>query len=127
MKKSKFLSFVLLIILTISLPTKIFATGYFLTYLGNVSWTTERVYLGNLAIELKSESDLIGYIAFQIGSKDNRKKINTRIVRMKKYLTSKYGINSSRIVFVVSEKPSPGKETFIILQPVSKNIPQSIF
>lgn len=127
MQTKKFLSIVLLIILTISFSNKTFATSYFLTYFGNVSWNEERAYLGNLAYELNNDSEMTGYIVFRIGKKDNRTKINARIERMKKYLFSNYKFTKKRIVFVISKTPSQRKETFVILQPLSKKTPQPIF
>jgi len=127
MKKYKFLSFVFLLILTISFPNKILATSYFDTYLGNIPWNEEKARLYNLAIELKHDTNTIGYIGFQIGTKENRKIINSRIARMKKYLFSKHGFNEKRIVFVISSYPSQGKETFIILQPLPKDFSPPTF
>jgi hypothetical protein len=121
MKKNKFLSFVFIVILTISTPNKIFATSYFDTYFGNIPWYEEKAHLYALAIELKREPDTIGYIAFRLGTSDNRKKINARINRIKKHLFSKYGFNAKRIVFAISDTPSQGKETMIILQPILKD------
>src|SRR5215204_2002455 len=109
MKKNKFLSFVFLLILTISFPNKIFANSYFDTYSGNIPWYEEKAHLANLAIALKRDKDMIGYVVFRIGTKDNRKKINLRIERIKKHLLLKYGFNSKRIVFVISDTPSQGR------------------
>lgn len=127
MKKKIFLPCALLMILTISFPNKMLANSYFDSYLGNISWNKEKAHLAALARELKFDSDLIGYIGFQIGSKEKRPKINVRIAQMKKFLVSTYGLNFNRIIFVISKYPSNGKETFIILQPLSKNIPQPTF
>ncbi|HVE56624.1 MAG TPA: hypothetical protein VNB22_07330 [Pyrinomonadaceae bacterium] len=46
---------------------------------------------------------------------------------MKKYLFSKHGFNEKRIVFIISSYPSPVKETFIILQPLSKDFSPPTF
>ena|SRR5215203_1563358 len=127
MKKNKFLSFVFLLILTISFPNKIFAISYFDEYFGNISWNEEKAHLYNLAIVLKREPNYIGYIGFRIGAKEDRKIINSRINRIKKHLFSKYGFNSKRIVFVISSYPSQVRETMIILQPLSKDISPPTF
>ena len=127
MRKCKFLPYLLLLFLIVSFPNKIFADRPFDTYFGNISWAEEKARLYNLAIELKHDPEEIGYITFRPGTKENKNKINFRIARMKKYLFSKFGFSRNRIVFIISDNPNQFKETFIILQPVSKNRPPPNF
>ena len=126
MKKSKFLSFVLLLILTIFFPNKLFALTPFDEYYGNISWNEEKNHLDRFAIYLKQEPQMIGCMVFIIGRKDTTKNFNFRINRAKKYLFSKHNIAENRIV-IYKGNPTENAETKIYLQPLPKDTPPPNF
>lgn len=118
------------LILTITLfcifgvSKNIYATEYFDTYYGSISWEEERLRLDSLATYLTVHSDSISYIAFFVGEKDKLKNVEIRMKRAKKYLVNKRKISESRIIIV-----NAGKDdiTRIILQPQKKNAPPMTF
>lgn len=125
MKSFKVSCLFLLIIVVLAFPklSVVTADKWFDSY-GNISWQEEQARLGNFAIFLERNPDMIGYIAFYIGDKDSSKKVKQRIKRGKKFLLSKFKVEESRIAIINAGKK---EETEIILQPVSKNVPPPKF
>ena len=127
MKNVRVFCFFLLLFFTFSLPQQDVESNnfdqYFASY-GNISWKKEQVYLYNFALSLERESDLIGYIAFFVGTRDNPKKVMKRIKRAEEFLISKHKIDASRIIIINAGRK---EETKIILQPVSKYVPRPTF
>ena len=97
---------------------RVSADGWYASY-GNISWKEEQALLGNFAIDLNNNLEMIGYIGFYVGKKDTLRKVTARINRAKSFLIDKFKVEKSRIVIVNIGK---SEKTNIILQPVSKEL-----
>jgi hypothetical protein len=114
-----FSTFLITCLLSPKITNQVKADQYFDTY-GNISWEEEKARLTAFAIELKYDSNMIGYIGFYIGKKDKADKIKARINRAKKYLIRDLKIKESRVKII---ELGMRDEALTILQPVQKDKP----
>jgi|SRR5215204_1517013 len=64
---------------------------------GDISWEQEQAHLDNLAIELLSNSNFIGYIIVYAGKRSCAGDAQHRGVRAKQYLVEHRGVESSNL------------------------------
>jgi hypothetical protein len=86
-------------------------------YPGKESRNAEIVRLDNFAIALENDPDLIGYVAYFVGSDFGEKWTRKRALSAKQYLVQKRGISSNRIIVA---RAGTMETTLFVLQPVSK-------
>ncbi len=94
---------------------------------GDIPWENERSHLDNLAIELLSNPNLIGYIIVYAGKRSCAGDAQRRGVRAKKYLVGHRGVDWNRVIwkdagflekpFVTLEVQSRGAEPYPFYHP----------
>jgi len=62
-----------------------------------VSAAEERAYLDNFGINLIRDSNMIGYLAFQISRRESLASVKRRVEKNKRYLVHRFEIPAKRI------------------------------
>jgi hypothetical protein len=93
--------------------------GWFDSY-GVLPWKEERLHLDNFGIYLRTNPEMIGYVAVYVGKGQSSKRLTKRLVRAKRYLIAEFQIDGDRIKTV---NAGLKERTTVVLQPVKAGLP----
>ena len=94
------------------------ASGWYDEY-GSVSWGEEQLRLDDFGMFLRRNSDYVGYIAIYRGPQESKKKVESRMKRIRSHLIRALELKEARLVFILKNKSHQSRT---ILQPTSRNV-----
>lgn len=81
------------------------------------TWGQERLRLDDFAVFLNNDRQSIGYVAIYALPQEKKNEINGRVVRIRRHLTEKRGVDAKQLVIIVAGRHEKG---LTILQPVKQ-------
>ncbi len=88
------------------------------------TWGQERLRLDSFAHYLNKDRQSNGYVAIYALPREKKNEINGRVVRIRRHLTEKRGVDANQLVIIVAGRHEKG---LTILQPVKQGVARPEF